>query len=35
MSVSRLVRQGHPNAWEYPWAVFVSAVDEFNSSQKE
>ncbi len=27
-SVACLVRQGHALAWDYPWGVFASAMEE-------
>jgi hypothetical protein len=27
-AVARIIRCGHPNAWDYPWAVFDAAVEE-------
>ena len=27
-AVARMVRCGHANAWDYPWAAFKAAVDE-------
>jgi len=27
-SVAGIIRLGHANAWNYPWGVFVSAIEE-------
>ena len=33
-SVAGLVRQGHAEAWRYPWGVFASAVEEAVAAAK-
>jgi hypothetical protein len=32
-AVARMVRIGHVNAWDYPWAVFKAAVEEVESAK--
>lgn len=27
-----MIRLGHANAWDYPWRVFVAAVEEASDS---
>lgn len=34
-AVARIVRVGHTNAWDYPWAVFKAAVEEAEVQRTE
>ena len=33
-SACALVRAGHSDVWNYPWPVFVAAIDELSASLK-
>ncbi|GHT96762.1 hypothetical protein AGMMS49545_22680 [Betaproteobacteria bacterium] len=34
-AVARMVRCGHTNAWDYPWAVFVAAVEDAEGAGRD